>query len=72
MKKTSNSLFAWLGRQIGHIKKAATTPVPEVVYRKEIVKEARVPDESGHVLRRTTVDEVIVQPEKRKDQDGVQ
>ena len=71
MAKSSNSFFGWLGRQIGYVKKAVNTQVPEVVYRKETVKQAPVPDEQGHVLRRTTVDEVIVQPQK-KDQHGVQ
>jgi hypothetical protein len=71
MAKSSNNFFGWLGRQIGYVKKAVNTPVPEVVYRKETVKQAPVPDEQGHVLRRTTVDEVIVQPQK-KDQHGVQ
>ena len=59
--------MAWLGRQVGHVKKAVKTPVaaePKTVYRKEVVQEAKV-EGTNHVLRRTTVDEVIVDPKKR-------
>jgi len=60
--------MAWLGRQVGHVKKAAKTPVPaepKTVYRKEVVQEAKVEGKPDHLLRRTTVDEVIVDPKQR-------
>ena len=60
--------MAWLGRQVGHVKKAVKTPVvepPKTVYRKEVVQEAKVQGQPDHLLRRTTVDEVIVDPKKR-------
>lgn len=56
-------LFGWLGRQVGHIKKAVQHDVaaPEVAYRKQDVKEVDHPQQPGVKLRRTTIDEVIVQ-----------
>ena len=56
-------LFGWLGRQVGHIKKAVQTDVggPKVAYRNEKVEEAEHPQQPGVKLRRTTIDEVIVQ-----------
>ena len=56
-------LFGWLGRQVGHIKKAVQHDVaaPEVTYRKQDVKEVDHPEQPGVKLRRTTIDEVIVQ-----------
>lgn len=58
-----NGFFGWLGRQVGHIKKAVQHDVaaPEVAYRKEEVKEVDHPEKPGVKLRRTTIDEVIVQ-----------
>ncbi|HSU69264.1 MAG TPA: hypothetical protein VLJ39_20430 [Tepidisphaeraceae bacterium] len=57
--------FGWLGRQVGHIKKAVhTDPAgPKVTYRKENVEEVDHPQDPGVKLRRTTIDEVIVQKE---------
>jgi hypothetical protein len=55
-------LFGWLGRQVGHIKKAvhADTRTHEVAYRNETVEEAEHPQQPGTKLRRTTIDEVVV------------
>lgn len=72
-KPKSNSVLGWLGRQIGHVKKAVKTdvtrppakPKPKVVYRDNKVEEAEVPDQPGVKLRRTVIDEVIVDPNKR-------
>jgi hypothetical protein len=69
----SNSLFGWLGRQIGHVKKAVGTdvtkppakPKPQVIYRDNKVEEAEIPSQPGVKLRRTVIDEVIVDPNKR-------
>ena len=60
--------MGWLGRQVGYVKKAVKTPVvsqPQTVYRKESVQEASVEGKPDHLLRRTTVDEVIVDPKRR-------
>lgn len=58
-------LFGWLGRQVGHVKKAVQTDPdpagPKVTYRKENVEEVPHPHDPGVKLRRTTIDEVIVQ-----------
>jgi hypothetical protein len=58
-----NGLFGWLGRQVGHLKKAIhTDPAgPQVAYRNENVEEAEHPEQPGVKLRRTTIDEVIVE-----------
>jgi len=88
----NDSLWNWLGRQIGHVKKAVTTdvtkpalpasapaaqpspePVPEkpkVIYRDEKAEEVDLPDRPGVKLRRTVIDEVIVD-EKPKEQGEV-
>lgn len=55
-------LFGWLGRQVGHIKKAVQADVtaPGVAYRKQTVQEVEHPEQPGVTLRRTTIDEVVV------------
>ncbi|HWE94049.1 MAG TPA: hypothetical protein VG269_08815 [Tepidisphaeraceae bacterium] len=56
--------LGWLGRQVGHVRKAIHTdpakPEPKVIYRQNSVEEAELPDKPGMKLRRTTIDEVIV------------
>lgn len=80
-KKPANkpdSFLGWLGRQIGHVKQAVKTdvtkpksaapapkPQPTVVYRDDKVEEAEHPTQPGVKLRRTVIDEVIVDPDKR-------
>ena len=76
-KSTTDHLFGWLGRQVGHVKKAvkadvtkkkpraAAAPKPKVVYRDDKVEEADHPTQPGVKLRRTVIDEVIVDPKKR-------
>lgn len=62
-----NSFFNWLGRQIGHVSKAVkeepppAVPAPKVVFRNDKVEEMPHPEQPGVVLRRTTIDEVIVE-----------
>jgi len=85
-KAKSDSLWNWLGRQIGHVKKAVTTDVtkpavlpspppqpeapppqqPKVIYRDQKAEEVELPDRPGVKLRRTVIDEVIVDEEKPK------
>ena len=59
-------LFGWLGRQVGHVAKAiqtdVTAPTPKVVYRTDRVEQVDHPTQPGVKLRRTIVDEVVVQP----------
>ena len=54
--------LGWLGRQVGYVKRAVKTDVggPETVYRDARVEEAKLPQDPNVTLRRTTVDEVIV------------
>ena len=66
MAKSSNSFFGWLGRQIGHVKKAVKAEVPQIVYKKTTVQEATLPDRPDEKIRRTIVDEVIKQKSEEK------
>ena len=67
-------LFGWLGRQVGHIKKAIQTEPggPKVTYRNQKVEEAEHPNEPGVKLRRTTIDEVIVQKQLPNGTEGTE
>jgi hypothetical protein len=64
--KKTNTFLGWLGRQIGHVKKAVKTEVPQVVYKKTTVQEATLPDRPDEKIRRTIVDEVIRQKSDEK------
>jgi hypothetical protein len=61
MAEKSKSFFGWLGRQIGSVKGAIKKDVtpPRVLYRRETVQEAPLPDRPDEKLRRTVVDEVV-------------
>lgn len=70
---TGNSFFSWLGRQVGHVSKAvqsdapaAPVPAPKVIYRNDQVEEHELPEQPGVKLRRTTIDEVIVDPQPKR------
>ena len=90
-------VFGWLGRQVGHVKKAVqtdvakttrskprtsadnkpsmkkpSTPPPaaapqgasaseKVIYRQDKIEEAELPHQPGVILRRTIIDEVVVE-----------
>ena len=95
-------VMGWLGRQVGHVKKAVKTdvtqgksgaapksgaaakpaaqqaaPVPEpddsddsgstsrIIYREDKIEEAELPDRPGVILRRTIIDEVVVENEEQ-------
>ncbi len=95
-------VMGWLGRQVGHVKKAVKTdvtlgmggaasksgaagkgttpqaaPVPEpdasddsgstsrIIYREDKIEEAALPDRPGVILRRTIIDEVVVESEEQ-------
>jgi hypothetical protein len=96
--KPGDGLWGWLGRQVGHVKKAVKTDVTKkakvpqqaaatpaangatpqagepaseeksVIYREEKAEEVELPDRPGVVLRRTVIDEVIVDPNKAEEQ----
>jgi hypothetical protein len=68
MAKKPNSFLGWLGRQIGHVKGAVKTEVPQVVYKKTTVHEATLPDRPNEKVRRTIVDEVLRQPVSPPDE----
>jgi hypothetical protein len=54
--------FGWLGRQVGYVKRAVhTDPSRQKVYENRTVEEAALPQDPNVKLRRTTIDEVIVE-----------
>ena len=100
---TAGYVMGWLGRQVGHVKKAVKTdvtqgkggapakggaagksptpqvaPVPEpegsddsgstsrIIYREDKIEEAELPDRPGVILRRTIIDEVVVESEDQQ------
>jgi len=55
-------LLGWLGRQVGYITRAVRKDVDrETIYRDQRVQEAPLPQNDNITLRRTTIDEVIVE-----------
>jgi hypothetical protein len=60
--KPGKGLLGWLGRQVGHVRKAITTDVgaPETIYRDKKVEEQPLPQDPNVKLRRTVIDEVVV------------
>jgi hypothetical protein len=120
--KPGSGLMGWLGRQVGHVKKAVktdvtkgaaakpasggqtrpaanpshgsrpaganfaaasrpspaskpaataetshtTTAMEKVIYREDKVEEAELPDRPGVILRRTIIDEVVVETETKQ------
>src|SRR5436305_7557190 len=84
-KLTGTGFWGWLGRQVGHVKKAVETdvtpPAPnaqaelaaraetsdapaggaKIVYQTNSIEEVPLPDQPGVKLRRTIIDEVIVE-----------
>ena len=70
-----NGFLGWLGRQVGYVKKAVKTNVAQqVVHREQRVQEAAHPEQSNLTLRRTVIDEVIVEkgPARARPDDGGQ
>ncbi len=55
--------FGWLGRQVGHVRKAVAADPggPKTVFREHRVEEKDLPDQPGVKLRRTVIDEVVVE-----------
>ena len=65
-RQSGTGFLGWLGRQVGHVKKAIQTDVkdgqPKTVYRDRHVEEKPLPTDPNVKLRRTVIDEVIVDP----------
>jgi hypothetical protein len=64
--KPGAGFLGWLGRQVGYVAKAIKTdvsqpPASKVVYRNDTVEELPHPDDPNLKLRRTVIDEVIVE-----------
>ena len=59
--------FGWLGRQIGYVKRAIKSDPAglQKIYRNETVEERSLPSDPSVKLRRTTIDEAIVDPSAR-------
>jgi hypothetical protein len=55
----------WLGRQIGYVRGAIKTNV-STVYRKEQTAEQPHPEDPRLKLRRTVIDEIVVDEKKAK------
>ena len=93
-QQQGDSFWNWLGRQVGHVKKAVKTDVTkpaapavlpdeaqtvreptseapdgQIVYRDAKAEEVELPDQPGVKLRRTIIDEVIVD-ETKQDKKG--
>jgi hypothetical protein len=59
--KPGGGMFGWLGRQFGYVAKAIKKDVTkEIIHRQQRVEEAKLPDQPNVTLRRTVIDEVIV------------
>jgi hypothetical protein len=61
-----DGFLGWLGRQFGYIRKAAKTDIAppqrsKTVYRASTIEEKPLPADPNVKLRRTVIDEVIVQ-----------
>ncbi len=60
-EKPGKGWWGWLGRQIGHVAKAIKTDVQQqIIHREQRVEEAKLPNRPELTLRRTVIDEVIV------------
>jgi len=72
-KKSGSGFLGWLGRQVGYIRQAVRTDVTKkVVHREQRVEEARLPERPEVTLRRTVIDEVIVDKELEKKKEAAE
>jgi hypothetical protein len=61
-KPRGKGLWGWLGRQVGYVSKAVKTDVGnKTVYRDSRVEERPLPGDPNVKLRRTVIDEVVVE-----------
>jgi len=73
-KSPGNGLLGWLGRQVGYVTKALRTNVTDkTVYREQRTEEKPLPSDPNVKLRRTVIDEVVVQtpPPDSPPQNGI-
>ncbi len=62
-----NGFLGWLGRQVGYVKRAGKSdPARQIIHRNQRTQEAHHPTQPDVKLRRTTIDEVIVEKKKLK------
>jgi hypothetical protein len=66
-----NGFFGWLGRQIAHVRKALRTDISasKTVYQNRTVEEKPLPQDPKVKLRRTVIDEVVVDNAPPKSSD---
>jgi len=63
--RRNKSLMGWLGRQVGHVRQALAAPVSEKrIYRRRKVEQKPMPGRPEVTVRRTVIDEVIVQKDQ--------
>ena len=66
-KRSGEGILGWLGRQVGYVRKAIRTDVQKtVVHRQQEVQEATLPEHPDVTLRRTVIDEVILDKQAGK------
>jgi hypothetical protein len=67
-EKPGKGFLGWLGRQVGHVKKAVQTDpaAPKTLYRNEKMEEVPHPEDPNIKLRRTTIDEAVIPPKHTK------
>lgn len=65
--KPGKGFLGWLGRQVGHVKKAVQSDPagPKTIYRNQTIEEATHPTDPSVKLRRTTIDEVVTDPRSK-------
>jgi len=58
-----DGLLGWLGRQVAYVRKALKTDVSasKTIYRDTKVEEKPLPQDPNVKLRRTVIDEVVVE-----------
>lgn len=68
--KPGHGFLGWLGRQVGYVSKALKEDVkePKVIYRNGSVQESPHPADPRVKLRRTVIDEVVVEKEPGKQE----
>jgi hypothetical protein len=68
-KLPGDGLLGWFGRQVAHIKNALNTDVSKsskTIYRNSKTEEKPLPQNPNVKLRRTVIDEVVVNPDDPK------
>ncbi len=77
-KLPGEGFLGWLGRQVGYVSKAVKHPVPgpperapvdappgaQTIYRDRKVVEQPMPGRPGVLLRRTVIDEAVVENDR--------